>query len=149
MPRSRKRTLHEGTVTSRPQDSEPQLDVTLEDFANSFDTQVEELSEYCGDVIANTDFRYTVLKKEDRDLVLLDVLRRIEADQQQVGAKERKDVWEKGWAENLQAFVKSGFDLSTLVPKFIRPNQVIRLNGDYVTPSNPNFEEVTTFIKKC
>lgn len=140
MPKANNGTPDEGTVTSRPQDTGTQLEVTLEDFANSFDTRVEELSEYCGDVIAKTDFRYRVLQEEERDMVLLDVLKTIEADQQQIGAKERKDVWEKGWAENLQAFVKSGFDLSTLVPKFIRPNQFIRLNGNYIVPSNPYFE---------
>jgi SAM-dependent methyltransferase len=112
----------------------------LEDFARSFGTTVDDIPNECRDLIAKTDFRYSVLKGEERDKIILDVIKRIESDQQIIGAKERQSTWEKGWAENFQDFVKSGYDLNSLVPKFIRPNQVIRLKGDYVLPTNPKFE---------
>ena len=115
-------------------------EVTLEDFARSFGTTVEDIPDDCRELIAKTDFRYKILTGEERDKVLLDVLKKIESDQQVIGAKERQGDWEKGWVENLQDFVKSGYDLSKLVPKFIRPNQAIRLNRNYIMPTNPNFE---------
>jgi len=115
-------------------------EVRLEDFARSFGTTVQDIPEDCRELIAKTDFRYRVLTGEERDKTLLNVLTKIESDQQVIGAKERQATWERGWAENLQDFVQSGYDLNKLVPRFIRPNQVIRLNGNYVLPTNPDFE---------
>jgi len=115
-------------------------EVTLEDFARSFGTTVEDIPDDCRELIAKTDFKCKILEGEERDKVLLDVLKKIETDQQIIGAEERQTTWEKGWEENLQDFIKSGYDLNKLVPKFIRPNQIIRLNRNYVMPSNPNFE---------
>lgn len=115
-------------------------EVTLEDFARSFGTTVEDIPDDCRELIAKTDFRYKILTGEERDRVLLDVLRKIESDQQVIGAPERQTTWEKGWVENLQDFIKNDYNLDKLVPKFIRPNQAIRLNHNYIMPSNPNFE---------
>ena len=114
--------------------------VTLKDFARSFGTTVEDIPDDCRELIAKTDFRYKILIGEERDKVILDALERIESDRQVIGAPERQDVWQKGWEENLQDFIKSGYDLNKLVPKFIRPNQAMRLNRNYIVPSNPNFE---------
>jgi cyclopropane fatty-acyl-phospholipid synthase-like methyltransferase len=121
-------------------DDQKYAELTLDDFALSFGTTVEDIPDDCRELIAKTDFRYRIIVEEERDKVLLDVIKKIESDQQIIGAEERQGVWEKGWAENLQAFSKSGYDLDKLVPKFIRPNQVIRLNRNYITPTNPNFE---------
>ena len=115
-------------------------EVTLEDFARSFDTTVEDIPDDCRELIDKTDFRYKILIGEERDKVLLDVLKKIESDQQVIGAPKRKDVWQGGWEENLQDFINSGYKLNKLVPKFIRPNQAMRLNRNYIVPSNPNFE---------
>ncbi len=112
----------------------------MADFAHSFGTTVEDIPNDCRESIAKTDFKYKILAGEEHDRVLLDVLKKIESDQQIIGAPERRTTWEKGWEENLQDFTKSGYDLDTLVPKFIRPNQAIRLDQNYVIPSNPNFE---------
>ena len=115
-------------------------EVTLEDFARSFGTTVDDIPDDCRELIAKTDFRYKILAGEERDKVLLDVLKKIESDQQIIGAPERQTTWEKGWQENLQDFIRSGYALDRLVPKFIEPNQAKRLNRNYIIPSNPNFE---------
>jgi len=115
-------------------------EVTLEDFARSFGTTVEDIPDDCRELIAKTDFRYKILEGEERDRVLLDVLKKIESDTQIIGAAGRQDVWEQGWEGNLQDFINSGYNLDTLTPKFIRPNQVIRFKGNYIMPSNPMFE---------
>ena len=114
--------------------------VTLEDFAQSFGTTVEDIPDNCRELIATADFRYKMPTDEERDEILLGVLKKIESERQAVGAPERQDVWEKGWAENLHDFVKSGHNLNSLVPKFIRPNQAIRFNRNYIVPCNPKFE---------
>ncbi|MCK4793635.1 MAG: hypothetical protein KAV87_58440, partial [Desulfobacteraceae bacterium] len=115
-------------------------ELTVEDFARSFGTTVEDIPDDCRELITKTDFRYSILEGEERDKVILDVLRKIESDQQVIGAPERRDIWQKGWRENLQDFVESGYDLNKLIPKFIRPNQAVRFNRNYIMPLNPNFE---------
>lgn len=115
-------------------------ELTVSDFARSFGTDVADIPDDCRELISRTDFRYKVLAGKERDRVILDVLRKIESDHQIIGAPERQTTWEKGWEENLQDFVESGYDLGRLVPKFIRPNQAIRFNQDYIIPTNPNFE---------
>lgn len=114
--------------------------VTVEDFASSFGTTAEAMPEICKRLIAEKDFGYRVLTAEERDRVILDVLKKIESDTQIIGEPRRRDTWEKGWDENLQDFTKSDCDLDTLVPRFIRPDNMIRLFGDYVEPTNPSFE---------
>ena len=114
--------------------------VTVDDFAQSFGTTVEDFPDECLKMIREKDFRYRRFDKKERDNVILQVLKKIEGDTQVIGATERKDVWEHGWAENLQSFVESGGDLDKLVPKFIRENQPIRYAGDYIMPVNPKFE---------
>ena len=116
------------------------FEVTLEDFAYSFGTTRGDIPDDCRELIDKTDFRYRILEGEERDKVILDVLRKIESDQQVIGAKERHGDWNKGWDESLYEFTNSNYDLNKLVPKFIRPNRAIRLNGNYILPSNPNFE---------
>lgn len=114
--------------------------VTLEDFARSFDVSVDEFSYVLKSFITKTDFSYRLPDGEERDRVVLDVIKKIESDTQIVGAKERQDVWELGWNENLQDFISGGYDLSKLVPKFFRFNQALRFNQNYIIPYNPNFE---------
>src|SRR3989442_11082976 len=100
----------------------------LEDFALLFGVSVDSLPESCRALIAAGDFRYRVLAGEERDQVLLEVLKQIDSGQFATAGKERKGRWEKGWAENLEEFRKSDRDLSKLVPKYIRPHQAIRLH---------------------
>ena len=115
-------------------------EVTLEDFARSFGTTADDFSEDLRAIITETDFSYGILDGKERDEVMLDVLKKIETDQQIIGAPERRNAWEKGWDENLKGFIESGHDLNKLVPRFIRPNQPVRLNQNYVMHSNPTFE---------
>lgn len=114
--------------------------VTVEDFASSFGAKKESMPAECLDLIAQKDFRYDVLSGTERDNIVLEILKKIESDKQVIGAKERQNVWHDGWAENLDNFIKSGYSLDVLVPKFIKPNRVIRFNQNYIKPANPNFE---------
>jgi cyclopropane fatty-acyl-phospholipid synthase-like methyltransferase len=114
--------------------------VIVSDFARSFGTEDEDISPECRKLIAEKDFSYVVLVGKERDNLLLQILKRIETDKQIIGAKKRQDIWHDGWAENLEDFIKSGYDLKALVPKFIRSAQVIRYNQDYIKSANQNFE---------
>ena len=114
--------------------------LSVEDFAKSFGTTSDDLPEGCLELIRDGNFDYKEVAGEARDKVILQVLDKIATDLQIVGAEERKAVWERGWRENLDDFVESNHDLNKLVPRFLRPDQAVRLNGKYVLPSNPKFE---------
>jgi hypothetical protein len=116
------------------------LEVSIQDFARSFGTTVEDIPNECRELINKSDFRYKEIEGEERDRIILDVLKKIESDQQIIGTEERRATWERGWEENLRAFVESNYQLNKIVPKFIRPNQPIRFNKKYIMPRNPNFE---------
>jgi SAM-dependent methyltransferase len=114
--------------------------ITIDDFARSFGAATEEFSDVCCKAMAESDFSYRRFTQEERDAVILEVLRKIKNDTQVIAAPERKEVWQRGWAENLEMFKQSGFDPETLVPKFLRENQPIRYDGDYILPANGRFE---------
>jgi len=116
------------------------LKITLADFARSFGTDVGDIPVECTNLIENIDFGYRIIRGKERDKVILDVLRKIETDKQVVGAEQRRDIWETGWAENLREFIESGGNINVITPKFIRAGRPIRFAQKYIMPNNPNFE---------
>lgn len=116
------------------------MEVTLEDFADSFGVTVDDVPERCRERIALGHFRYRKVEGQERDRIILEVLKKIATDRQVVGATDRKDVWNAGWEENYEAFVQSGHDLAKLVPRFVRPGQPIRWQQGYIIPENQWFE---------
>lgn len=115
-------------------------EVTIADFARSFAASENDFSAECLQAIRNSDFSYQQLDQKQRDDVILCVLKKIASDTQVIGAEERTSEWEQGWAENLHAFSTQNHSLEAIVPKFIRENQPIRYDGDYVLSANPRFE---------
>jgi len=109
-------------------------------FAKCFGIVATDLPPRCRDAIAAADFSYRIPDQDARDHIILDVIKRLELDSQKIGADERRAVWERGWREALNEYVESDADLSSLVPKFIRPNQPVRLQQQFVLPSDSNFE---------
>jgi hypothetical protein len=114
--------------------------VTLEDFAQSFGTTPDDVYEKCSDIINKYDFTFSVIEGIERDMLILNILKRIDSDQQVIGAPERKEVWNKGWEENRDEFISSNCDLNKLIPRFIRYGQPLRFNRQYIQPSTPAFE---------
>lgn len=115
-------------------------EVTLKDFVESFGAEENSMPQECIDLVARKDFNYEVLEGDKKEKVLLEIIKKLEIDNQIIGVKERQGVWNNGWGENLQDFINSGYDLQMLVPKFIRPNKIIRYKQKYICPTNPNFE---------
>lgn len=113
--------------------------MTLQDFADAFDSKPEEFSESCRALIAEKDWDYEILEGKARDLVILEVLKRIEKDTQIIGTPERTEVWDKGWNENLEIFITSGYSLESLMPKYMPFEEPIRLNQEYVLSVHPDF----------
>lgn len=76
---------------------------------------------------------------KEREHVITSVINKLIIDNQIIGDKSRKLVWEKGWKENLDNFkIKKNYDV--LLPKFVRNNPIIRWDGKYCKVSEENFE---------
>ena len=81
--------------------------ITISDFLESFGAEANSMTQECIDLINSKNFNYEVVECNRRDEIILDVLKKIESDKQVVGAIERKDIWNNGWTENLQEFMKA------------------------------------------
>ncbi len=110
-----------------------------ENFAEIFGIKINELPPDSLKIIREKDFRYEKVNSLSRDKVILSILKRINTGDFWVSGKDKKDVWEKGWSENLETYEKTK-NINDLTPKFLKPNQVLRLNGEYIKPADQNFE---------
>jgi len=110
------------------------------DFAELLGIADEDLPAECLDEIERFGFEYRTLNGLERDEVLLKVFRQVDSGTLTVAGKQGKGRWERGWSENLDAFVNSNGDVASLVPKYIRPAQPVRLLQNYVLPLRSEFE---------
>ncbi len=123
------------------------MNFTTGDFAKLFGVAESALPAACKEFAAAADFQYDVPQGAARDRILLGVLKHLDSDKPTRVGPERAGIWESCWSDNLQKFTESGFDAERLVPDFIKPEQPIRLNRNYVIPRNPRFE--LDFLQVC
>ena len=113
--------------------------INEQDIAFLFGVEMSDLPQQCLAIARSRDFRFRWVTGKTRDETLLTVLKRIHSDTLWVSGEHQKDVWEKGWSENLKEYKADG-DISFLTPKFIRPNQILRFRGGYIQPLDEYFE---------
>jgi len=114
--------------------------LTVEDFSRLLGTSIDDFDDECREFIRKTDFQYRKVSHTKRDQTIVEILKRIDSGQMTLAGKVAKGRWEKGWTNNLQNFVGKGYNLAELVPKYVRPDQILRLYRDYVMPLEANFE---------
>lgn len=113
--------------------------LTLDNLATNFGTDMSNFSSEFIRYYNTRDWRYDTLEKDELDYIVIDALSYIMSDTQRVGEPSRKDVWNNGWAENLNLYFHSK-NLNDLIPKFIRKNFLVRLNQEFVKVANLDFE---------
>lgn len=111
----------------------------LRDFADLLGTQATQMPPRCRKLIQELDFSYRILKGEERDALILRVIKTMDSDLE-ISGPQRNKRWESGWSENLEEFIETHYDFSKLVPKFIKRNEVKRLRGQYIFPHHADFE---------
>lgn len=111
------------------------LDVNeLSDILN---IPIEDMPVDCKKIIKQLDFRYRSLDIEERDHIILDLIKKIDED---VYTKsDDKLKWQKGWGEILSNFSKD-FSKESLIPQYFKKSNYARLYGDYIKPLDNNFE---------
>jgi len=115
-------------------------DISILEFADLLGCNEDDFDDDVRQYIANTNFKYRKLSKQERETIIVDSLNKIDSADLSQSGPHKQVIWEKGWSENLSEFVQNDFDMKSLVPKFVRQNAVKRLRGEYITPSNPDFE---------
>ena len=116
------------------------MKLTPDKFAKSFQVSVEEFSSGLKDLIQESNIELEPIEGLDRENLLLEILGRIKTDTQVIASAERTKVWMDGWNENLEAFLNSGGNVTTLVPKIIRANQPVRWFSKYYKANIDNPE---------
>ena len=116
------------------------MKLTHKEFAKSFGLGDSEIPAEVHQKILDLDFEMSEITGAAKDDLLIQIIDRIRRDEQVIASPIRKEIWQKGWAENLQQFLDSGGAHSTLVPKFIRSGLPIRWFGKYYDTHDQNFE---------
>jgi hypothetical protein len=130
--------LSEGQKKTIPHNSGRTLDADT--FALLFGTTRDDIIAKCGELIPSLDFNYEIVTAPEQDAITLDVLKAVDNGNFKVSGKERINDWEQGWQENLDAFVESGYDISSLAPKYISKYEISRLFQQYIRPHDGFFE---------
>ena len=112
--------------------------LAIDDFARAFG--IDELPRDCTELVGQHDFRYEYPTPREHEKLVLETLKKLDGNQFSVVGKHRKDVWEKGWAENLRDFVASNYDPAALRPKYYGANPFLRFRQRYVRPIDASFE---------
>lgn len=110
----------------------------MSDFASLFGIGNDILG--YKNLVGKYNFAFRFLETEEKNQLILRILKRIDSPDLHIAGLNGKERWIRDWQEILNSFMASDCDVNELIPKFIRPNQPIRLFGDYVMPENPNFE---------
>ena len=113
--------------------------ITDAGFAGLFGTTAERVRACAGAELDAADWRYEVLCGPRRDALMLEALTRIHSPQLKRAGEHRAAEWDRGWRENLDEFIASGFDRRRLVPKYVKEQVPIRLCRAYVHPAQPDF----------
>ena len=88
--------------------------VTAEDFAAALG--IEQLPDECRKLVEQHNFEYSLATPEEHDRLVLETLKKLDARQFSVVGEHRRDVWQKGWGENLREFEASNFEADALLP---------------------------------
>ncbi len=110
------------------------------DFIRLLGADKTGLPEECRRLIRELDFGYEPLTEAETQQAFERVRVRLEGWADASGA-HRLERWETGWGENLEEFISSGYDTQKLIPKFVRPNEPLRIDGRYVRPRDPWLED--------
>lgn len=113
--------------------------LTLSDLADQFGVDQSDFSQDMKTFIAQKDFSYRLLTSNERDKIAINVLERLKTEQS-IAGEGQVARWNKGWGESLQAFMDNECDLESLIPKYIRPGQPVRLFQDFVKVADDEFE---------
>lgn len=118
--------------------------LTSKSFAKIFDTKEDALPILARQAIKKANFKYKKVDGKKYDESLLKVVKALNSKTLKISGPNRLNDWEKGWGENLAEFKRSKCDLDRLIPKFVKEDENIRFQGNFIDPESESFE--TDFV---
>jgi SAM-dependent methyltransferase len=110
---------------------------SVDDFMRSFRADPSERA-VIADEARNYDFNYVPLSLPERDGVVAGILEKLDGFTRVGG--HRHAIWERCWSDARTSFHDADGDLAALDPPFMGAHPIVRLDGDYVRPTDPKFE---------
>lgn len=114
---------------------EDQIHIRQQDFAAIFQ---DNLSKFVKTKIKNFDFLARRVSVQDRDKILLKIMKTLLDPKLAKAGKHRQDQWEEGWAENLKLYLKHGEEM--IIPRYFGKYDIIRWRQQFLHPVSANFE---------
>jgi hypothetical protein len=114
--------------------------IEIADFAELFDTTIDEIQSSCGDMVNDYDFSYDEITGSEKDKLLLEILKKIDCQSLPAAGSDRKPDWESGWDENLQEFQDHNYDTRFLIPKYFKRKTPLKLRNQLILPASDSFE---------
>lgn len=116
------------------------MNLNISDFEKFLGTSQDKIPETIKKYISNSDFSFILCDKNEENAIIEDIDKQISSGVFKKVGQHRKNIWDQGWKENLDAFSASQFDLSSIVPRFLKPSQIVRWNRNYIKPNHEKFE---------
>lgn len=116
--------------------------IDLNQFKALFGCHTAESGSILEDVLKTYkgyDFSYRLASSQEEREIILEILKKISSQDSVPSGRHRYEDWENGWQENLELFVKSGFETSVLTPKYYRDGQAARLKNNFIFPFRNDF----------
>lgn len=113
--------------------------ITLEELSKSFGTNKKKFSKKFLTLFKKFNFKYRILNKNEENFTLTTIVKNILIDKVNINSQLRKKIWNKGWLENLNSFIKKK-KIDLLLPKYLDNKKPKRYLGKFIFPQNKNFE---------
>ena len=92
--------------------------------------------------INKSNLKYSTLTGKEREHVISECIEKLFQDRQKIAAPERTKVWHDGWQENCNLLKESTNIEKSLLPKFVREIDIVRINGKFCRSESKNFEKI-------
>jgi len=99
----------------------------------------QNLSDFIISKIKECNFYYNDLTTQERDTVILLILKTLFDGEMKTTGSHRINDWINGWGENLNNFTKTS-KFSDLIPKYFGKFPYVRWNNKFIKPVKNNFE---------
>ena len=115
--------------------------IQVTELEHLFGASKDEILDFCAEELQAFNGNYQRLNDGKKDKALVEAIKKITLNFDKKSGPDRLPEWERGWSENLERFSENVDDLSSLVPGYVRPNQIMRFNNDYAIFEDPEIEK--------
>ena len=99
-------------------------------LANLFNTNTREINNFCKKLLAKK-IQYRFLKKRERDSLVIKMVQKILKDTQVINSPVRKKVWNSGWRETFNSYLKNLLPLEQVIAEIVPLDTVILACGTF------------------